>query len=373
MGYTSLYNELKLLYDPSKPEIELPSRIHIKNFEFQSDCPANGFVNPEDPFIKENSSFSYPVFCPREKSNRVILLLHGLNERSWAKYLVWAHRLTESTSSYVILFPISFHINRSPESWSNPRFMSDFLKTRNSVIGKISNASFANIALSNRLTDDPMRFFNSGYQTVNDIVKLLNSVKNGSHPEITPGSRVNVFGYSIGAFLSEIMVMGNPDDLFSESRLFIFCGGSVFSNMNGSSKLIMDKRAFDRVYEYYLKYFETDVIKKNRLSEFLQTSKIGLAFRSMIDLGRLVAFRENLFSQLNNQLQVIALEKDSVIPMKGIIDTLKATGRKDSVTRMDFRFPYSHENPFPVLGDELFKEVDICFERVFDRATAFLA
>jgi len=372
MSYTRLFNGLKLLYDPSKPEIELPSRIRIKNFEFHSDCPANGFVNPEDPNIKENSSFSYPVFCPPEKSNKVILMLHGLNERSWIKYLVWAHRLTESTSSYVILFPISFHINRSPQSWSNPRFMSDFLKTRNSVIGKIYNSSFANIAISNRLSDDPMRFFNSGYQTVNDIVKLLGSVKNGTHPEITSGSRVDVFGYSIGAFLSEILIMGNPEDLFSESRLFIFCGGSVFSNMNGSSKLIMDKRAFDRVYDYYLKEFETDIMKKGRLSEFLQTSKVGLAFRSMIDLGRLIPFRENLFSQLKDQVQVVALEKDTVIPMKGIIETMRATGKKDAVSIMDFKYPYSHENPFPVLNDGLFKEVDICFERVFDTAVSFL-
>ena len=46
-------------------------------------------------------------------------------------------------------------------------------------------------------------------------------------------------------FLAEIILMGNPDKLFSQSKLFMFCGGSVFSNMNGSSKLIMDSQAFD--------------------------------------------------------------------------------------------------------------------------------
>ena len=48
--------------------------------------------NKNDTLIPENRSFSYPVFTPgNTKSDKVILLLHGLNERSWVKYLVWAY------------------------------------------------------------------------------------------------------------------------------------------------------------------------------------------------------------------------------------------------------------------------------------------
>jgi hypothetical protein len=373
VNYSELSVELKSVFDLEKEEILLSSGIRIRNLKFISDNPEKDFINPEDPNIRENKSFIYPVFCPKEKSNKVILMLHGLNERSWSKYLAWAFYLAQNTSSYVILFPISFHMNRSPESWSNPRSMSDFLNFRNSIIGKINNSSFANIALSNRLSDDPLRFFNSGYQTVNDIVKLVNSVKTGTHPEVPSGSRLNIFGYSIGAFLSEIIMMGNPGDLFTDSKLFIFCGGSVFSNMNGSSKLIMDKRAFARVYDYYMKDFEEQVTGKSTFSEFFETSRVGLAFRSMIDINRLLPFRERLFAKLKDQISVIALEKDTVIPLKGIIETMRATGKKDQVRIMDFKFQYSHENPFPVFNNGLKAEVDDSFEKVFSNAAGFLA
>ena len=92
-------------------------------------------------------------------------------------------------------------------------------------------SSFANIALSNRLTEDPMRFFKSGYQTSSDIIKLLSCIKNGEHEVIPKTDNFNIFAYSIGAFLAEIIMMGNPGKLFTRSKLFIFCGGSVFSNM----------------------------------------------------------------------------------------------------------------------------------------------
>ena len=147
-------------------------------------------------------------------------------------------------------------------------------------------SSFANIALSNRLTEDPMRFFKSGYQTVEDIVKLASDISNGKHPIIPQTSNINIFAYSIGAFLAEIIMMGNPENLFSDSRLFIFCGGSVFSNMKGASKFIMDSRAFDRVYNYYLNDFEKTITGKSPLVDFLSSSQLGMAFRSMIDLGR---------------------------------------------------------------------------------------
>jgi hypothetical protein len=258
MEYTDTFNKFKSLFTSGKNEIQIPdSEIKIYNVGFRSDIHLNEFMNDNDKLIQENSSFSYPVFAPRNpESDRVILLLHGLNERSWMKYLPWAYNLADLTDSYIILFPISFHINRSPASWKDPRSMIPLLKNRNSSIGEIDMSSFANIALSNRLTEDPLRFFKSGYQTVEDITKLASDISRGKHPIVPRTGNINIFAYSIGAFLGEIIMMGNPDNLFSDSRLFIFCGGSVFSNMKGASKLIMDRRAFDRVYNYYLNDFK---------------------------------------------------------------------------------------------------------------------
>ena len=181
MVYTKKYVEFKSLYDPDACKIDIEGTgISIINSCFTSEICRKGFFNRSDASITENITFSYPVFVPTyNKSRKVIILLHGLNERSWIKYLTWAYYLSEQTNSYVILFPISFHINRSPASWCDPRALYQTLNERKSSQSGVSMLSLANIALSKRLTDDPMRFFNSGYQTVNDIVKLIKLIKRG--------------------------------------------------------------------------------------------------------------------------------------------------------------------------------------------------
>jgi hypothetical protein len=375
MEYTQTFNELKTIFTNEKKKMDIPhSAIEIHNIEFKSDVPIIDFSNINDTLIPENRTFSYPVFTPANaKSNKVILLLHGLNERSWVKYLVWAYYLAQSTDSFVILFPISFHINRAPSLWKDPRAMINFMRDRNSTLGEINMSSFANIALSNRLTEDPMRFFKSGYQTTTDIVKLLSGIRDGEHEIIPRTSNINIFAYSIGAFLAEIILMGNPENLFSGSKLFIFCGGSVFSNMQGSSKLIMDSLAFDRVYKYYLNDFEKTLSGKSPLVDFLRSSQIGLAFRSMIDLGRLKTFRENILKKLRDQIHAVTLFKDAVIPCKGVISTLGNLNKSNIVDVWDFPYGYTHENPFPVLDYPVSKKVDYWFERVFAEAAMFLA
>jgi len=79
--------------------------------------------------------------------------------RELGKYLVWAYYLAQYTDSYIILFPISFHINRSRHP-GKIQGDGSFMKDRNSSLGEINMSSFANIALSNRLTEDPMRSLN---------------------------------------------------------------------------------------------------------------------------------------------------------------------------------------------------------------------
>jgi hypothetical protein len=359
MEYTKSFNDLRSLFSSEKEEIIIPdSDIKIYNISFRSDISLDGFSKEGDELIPENQSFSYPVFAPAgTESKKVILLLHGLNERSWVKYLVWAYYLALNTDSYVILFPISFHINRSPQSWKDPREMIPFMKNRNSSLGEINMSSFANIALSNRLTEDPLRFFNSGYQTASDITKLLLSIRDGAHQIIPRTDKINIFAYSIGAFLAEILVMGNPEKLFTDTKLFIFCGGSVFSNMRGSSKLIMDSLAFDRLYNYYLNDFEKSLTGKSPFVDFLRSSQIGKAFRSMIDLGRFKSFRETLLRKLSSQIHSITLLKDTVIPSDGVVATLRFKKNNNMVDVRDFPYLYTHENPFPILDFPMSKKV----------------
>jgi hypothetical protein len=377
MEYTKKFNELKNIFNPDVKEILIPdSTIKIVNERFASDPVSIGFSSENDRLISENNSFSYPVFIPSDKcSRKVILLFHGLNERSWIKYLVWAYYLAQNTGSYVVLFPISFHINRSPVEWKDPRAMVPVVNERKIRYGATEMASFANIALSNRLTEEPMRFLNSGRRTVGDIVQLLNMIKTGTHSIIPAGSRVNIFAYSIGAFLAEIIMMGNPENLFSESRLFMFCGGSVFSNMHGTSKLIMDSLAYEKIYNFYLSDFEKEIKGNGPVVDFLRSNKIGMAFRSMIDLGRFRTFREKALKELRDQVHSIALLKDRVIPAKGISETMNFdTGNNlyQSET-WDFSHNYYHENPFPVYDSHESSIVDSNFDRLFTKASLFLA
>ncbi len=84
------------------------------------------------------------------KTNGAIILLHGLNEKDWNKYLPWAYKLMKLTGKQVVLFPIAFHMNRSPAKWIDPRFLRTANKERKQIFPKVANSSFANIALSAR-------------------------------------------------------------------------------------------------------------------------------------------------------------------------------------------------------------------------------
>ena len=126
--YTETYYTLKSLFKAGNQVQHIPgSDAYFRQFEFISDTPGNVFpairtdikalsnINSDDSLITENIRFTYPVIIPASGyGNRAIILLHGLNERSWIKYYPWAERLARELKRPVILFPISFHMNRSP-------------------------------------------------------------------------------------------------------------------------------------------------------------------------------------------------------------------------------------------------------------------
>jgi hypothetical protein len=203
----------------------------------------------------------------------------------------------------------------------------------------------------------------------------MKQINTGTHPVIPAESRVNIFAYSIGAFLAEIIMMSNPDDLYTDSKLFMFCGGSVFSSMYGESKLIMDKLAYEKVYNYYMEGFENEIGRKGGVFENLVSGRVGMAFRSMIDFSRLREVRENALGRLRDQIYSIGLLKDRVIPAQGIARTVRPESLSGGsrMEILDFDYNYTHENPFPVLRNGSFSEVDRSFERIFEPACRFLA
>ena len=332
-----------------------------------------GMASPEylaqpDNEIEENLKFTSRAvrsdsFAQDEdgKSSSVILLLHGLNERSWDKYIPWAETLSENTGKTVVLFPISMHMDRAPLLWSNPRQMQSLVAMEQERGVPTENLSYVNYAISSRLKADPYRFYLSGRESIWNICQLIGEIRQGRSDLISRKASIDIFGYSIGAMLAQILVMSNPEGYFSDSKLFMFCGGSLFSEMNGNSKRIMDKDSFVSMHNYYVKLFRQE---SRRIRDYIEE-----AFISHISKDMLPKLREGFYRKNSGRVMAISLKKDRVIPTSGIKMALE--GGEIDIEEMDFPFSYSHETPFPNnIGQN--SEVDSWFYKVFSKAANFL-
>lgn len=371
--------EMLRLFAMGKKVVLRKSGVKVRFFPFESsyDFRLATQVSEhslQDGSIIENNRFDYPVFFPRKrkKSDNVIVLLHGLNERNWDKYLCWAEYLAEKTRKAVVLFPIAYHMNRSPELWSDPRSMSLLVRKRQESMGHDRSLCFANVALSERLSEDPIRFYTSGRQTIEDLRKLATSLENGAHPKFKKGTKVDFFAYSIGAFLAEITLMANPDHLFDASKLFVFCGGSIFQSMFGESRCIMDKPAYDKLLSFYMKDWiqnEQAVVASHRGI----ADKARLAFDTMIAPEVEREKREGFFTNLGNRISGISLRKDKVMPYEGVEACMGRANAMQKFELLDFPFEYSHESPFPLNTNIEPTLLNDSFQQVFSKAAHFLA
>jgi hypothetical protein len=324
-----------------------------------------------------NYNFTYPVFMPGAGAiaDGAIIVMHGLNERNWLKYLYWAQYLSDNTGKAVILFPMAFHVNRSPGFWSDPRAMQGVAQQRIHQTAQNDISTPLNAALSTRLDIHPEWFCTSGLQSCYDLISLTQMIRSGRHPLFSNGASVDFFAYSVGAFLLEVLLIANPEDLFSDSKSFLFLGGSSFEQMQGISRYIMDAKAFDRLGDAFI-HHDPDAVKQKISIDHLGSFNIlWSAFISMLRLDRFQALREFAFHRLRNQISVIGLSKDQVIPATSIFQTLCGFGKKRHkipMSILDFPYPYTHENPFPTGNPVLRPQVDQAFHQVFSQAARFL-
>jgi hypothetical protein len=394
MEYIEDYKHLKKIFNQNEDCINIPSSdIIIETYKFTSpDNPLHNYettndeslgtyfkntissqiARADDSEIQENISFRYSIFKNKTYANGdVIILLHGLNERNWNKYLPWAKRLVELTGKQVILFPISFHMDRAPELWSNPRIMNKICKERAEKYSKDNNSSFINAAISTRLQFRPQRFFRSGLKTIYDILHLISEIRKGEQEGINRNAKINLFGYSIGAFISEILFISNPSNIFDESRLFIFCGGPAFEKMRPVSKYIIDRQAYSALRKYYIEDFDDNIKSDCRLSWFFrETNIIAKAFMSMLDLNKLKTFRETRLKELSSKIVSLSLVKDIVMPFSSVKETLCSISGNNCISA-DFPYEYDHVNPFPVI-ERISDSVNRSFEKVFKLAASSL-
>ncbi|SCD18948.1 hypothetical protein PSM36_0112 [Proteiniphilum saccharofermentans] len=369
MNYNERYIELNGLFRQGVDCHLEETGIDIRFFRFHSlsSNERGGTLYCADSNISENFSFEYPVFTPsgKPKQEEAILLLHGLNERNWNKYLPWAEFLCLHTGKPVILFPIAFHINRAPATWSNPRNLVNVLNFRKEKYIDDCSISYANIALSDRISQSPERFYLSGRQTWADLTVLIEEIKTGRHPLFKEGAKIDIFAYSIGAFLSQVALMANQKGLFSDSRLFMFCGGSIFRSMFGISRNIMDKPAFEKMQQYYIHVFG------NEAGSVWERDNAFNAFLQMITPERFRSEREKFFTRFRERIRGIALANDFVIPYHGVQEALGRKNTESTIQLLDFPFQYTHENPFPHNAKDT-TSVNNAFTNVFSRAVEFL-
>ena len=404
MDHYELHAQLRQL-DPSAAVVALDSGLALHTFEFASRhgvllpgagayvCPEHGIPLAEhdpvqagsdpgggaldvcDAKVRENEVFRYRVMLPAgtERARGAILMFHGLNEKDWAKYLPWAHVLASGTGRAVVLFPTAFHMQRAPRAWSERHAMHRTAAARRAAHPAIVAASLSNVAISTRLHARPQRFFWSGLQTYHDVARLVAGIRAGRHPRVAADAQLDLFGYSIGGLLAQILLMTDPGGMLPDARLCLFCAGAVFNRMSPVSRFILDSEADVALYSYVVEHLESHLRDSERLRHHLgEAHPEGVCFRSMLRYGVMREPREAQFRRLAPRLLGLALARDTVVPPYEVTNTLQGAAR-DIPARVDvleFDHPYSHEDPFPVIETHR-AQVDAAFRRTFAAAAAF--
>ena len=387
MELNDLSKYLTDIFDLEKPHYYLDDNVICKTYDFVSDVlfsydNQNELFNINleganlDSGEKENQKFRYAIFAPTNNLyfSEAIIMFHGLNERNWSKYLPWAYQLVLQTNKPVIMFPIAYHMNRSPLTWYCPRTMNKFSLFRKLTTPSVENSTFVNAAISLRMDNYPDLFALSGIQTYFDVVKLVTEIKSGAFEMFEKDCKIDFFAYSIGALLAETLLISNPLKLFSNSKAFFFCGGTTFDKINGTSRLIMDSKAFAHLRNHFLnnKSRVKNGVTVPKQYKFL-LKKGWKAFLSMSG-KKYTNYRNNAFKRLINRVKAVGLVDDLIIPGIAIKETLDKTlkGNYLSVEILHFPFKYSHEIPFPVNQNNN-NIVNNSFCLVFKKAALFLS
>jgi len=328
-----------------------------------------------DSGILENRLFRISTFGPPPpaRARQAILLLHGLNEREWTKYVPWAVRLVELTGAAVLLVPIAFHMNRAPAAWRRPKAMHPIALARQAQFPSVTASSVANAAISARLHARPERFFWSGMQTYYDVLQVVRAIRVGRHPGVAPQARIDCFGYSLGVFLALALLMTDEEELLEAARLFAFCGGATFDRTYATSKHILDSAALVALYAFFVEQLEVECLRAPRLAHYFETHPGGRYFRTLLANRQLKALREQRLRAVSHRIAAVALRQDAVIPPCEVLTTLTGDDRTIPIPVhvRDFPYPYSHENPFPRLA-RWAAEVDRAFDDVMDVAAVHL-
>lgn len=333
-------------------------------------------IHIKDADVEENKQFKYHIIKPLggEKIKKVTFLFHGFNEKDWNKYLPWAKTIVEGTGSSVILFPIAFHMQRAPKHWSSKREMYVLSESRKKRFPNIVNSTLSNVAISMRLHSMPQRFIWSGLQTYYDVIQFIEDCKKGNNELVDKDFEFDIFAYSIGGFLAQILKLSNHNNYFSNTKVCLFCSGATFNRLSPVSKFILDSEANVALYSFLVEHFDKILQKDRLLNHYINQDHIeGKIFHSMLDYQKMRETREVLLKKYEEQIYAITLKKDYVIPSFEVMNTLKGAYRDINITvdEMDFDRDYIHESPFPANATDN-AQIDQDFDIVFNKICKFL-
>jgi hypothetical protein len=335
----------------------------------------SAILHISDSDITCNEDFEYIVISGSSTadSKNAILLFHGLNEKKWDKYLPWAYSLLRSTGKPVILFPLAFHMDRAPASWSDAKRMNRAAGERAHAGRLNSHTSFVNAAISSRLEANPQRFFWSGLESYIDVSLFLHELSRGRVQGFAKGTTADIFGYSIGAFFGLILIMASAGGLAEHSKLFTFCGGATLDRMYPISKYILDAHAATAINSFYLELLNNDFKSTARLDHYLSDEHPEESyFKSMLLYHHHKDLREEKLRAAAGRIHAVALKQDSVVPPVEVMNTLQGEMRDINITVdvEDFPYEYSHVTPFP-LAPKFAAKTDEAFRRIMERAGEF--
>ncbi|MDR1577475.1 MAG: DUF6051 family protein [Deltaproteobacteria bacterium] len=329
-----------------------------------------------DQDILENQSFRYHLMLDEGvKPRSLIFLVHGFNERNWAKYFPWAAQLVKRNQAAVLMFPLAFHMSRSPKLWNDPRAMKKVSLERRKLYPGLLQSTLSNVAISLRLHANPARFFWSGLVAYHDLINLTQAIRAGRFAELEPDLRIDFFTYSIGSLFGEIVFFANEADLFADSKLIAFCGGPVFNRLSPVTKFILDSEANVRLYSFLVEHLDSHRRLNPELAKSLSDADpVGRHFRCLLNYRVDRLYREERFRFLAKRIFAIALDQDEVVPPYEILGTLKGAQRDIDIPVEIIAPPYPcrHEDPFPATGPHQAMG-EVWLDKVFQLAASYLA
>jgi pimeloyl-ACP methyl ester carboxylesterase len=341
-------------------------RVHVRRFQSADDR----YLPAEDRGQDANQAFDFPVFVPARGSAapRALVVLHGLNETYYQKLVPWAYAYTVHAGAPSLIFPMAYYLNRRPPALyvDNNVFIRDY-KRRRTLPGNAYSSPF-NSTRSGRLDARPERLFGEMLQSYRDLRRIAAAARAGTLAPLPAGTRLDFLGYSLGGYLSLMLLASDPDGLFAESRVLLFASGGPVDAARGRpvdprSILILDTLASLRAVTFVRAVIETlhdapDLAAAlararerhgddaPRIAALLETLGADDFQAMRAGVGAFAAGRRDLattalLQSVAKRVTAIGSAEDTVIPLSGIEENL--AGVVDPVRAITTG---NHEYPF---------------------------